>query len=878
MPGKMLVVDGNSIVNRAFYGVRMLTNSKGMFTNAIYGFINILNKYLESEKPDYVCVAFDVKHPTFRHEKYAEYKAGRKGMPEELHMQMPVLKEVLAAMNIKMLELPGYEADDILGTISKMCESSGAECDVVTGDRDALQLASDTTKIFLTSTKGGNTVTDVIDKNEIANRYGITPDLIIDAKGLMGDTSDNIPGVAGVGEKTAYSLVRDYGSLEKIYENIDGIKGKLKEKLEADRESAFFSRELATICRTAPLEVTIEDCKRIPPNEGRLRELLIELEFSEMLKKMSLKEDTPPTAVELKAVTVNNAEELKKASEAILKAKENAIYLFKVGAECVGTAVSATDTLYYFDLTGGLLSEIDLNDLKPVFESDIPKIMHYSKDETVYLNGCGIKLNAIAFDTAVAAYILEPSKSKYDIDLLLNMQLPEEFNPKGKTKKTLFDLKAEAIADIAAKICGGMLSLRDRQLEEIRKRDQEELFFDIEMPLSETLAEMETAGFKVDKESLAAFSKTLDKRIAELQNSIYERAGEEFNINSTKQLGSVLFDKLGLPVIKKTKTGYSTDSDVLDKLEAENAIITDIKEYRMLTKLKSTYCDGLLQVIDPADGKIHSKFMQTVTQTGRISSTEPNLQNIPVRLDLGREIRRMFVVGNDDNVLVDADYSQIELRVLAHIADDENMIKAFKSGEDIHTVTASQVFGVPASEVTPLMRRNAKAVNFGIVYGISDFALGVDLGITKREAKAYIDGYLEKYSGVRDYMKNIVEKATEEGYVTTLSGRRRYIPELKASKFTERSFGQRVAMNTPIQGSAADIIKIAMVKVSRRLKAEKLKAKLILQVHDELIIEAPKNEEEQVKKLLCEEMENAVKLKVPLTVSIETGKSWYECK
>ncbi len=878
MPEKMLVVDGNSIVNRAFYGVRMLTNSKGMFTNAIYGFLNILNKYLESENPDYICVAFDVKHPTFRHEKYAEYKAGRKGMPEELHMQMPVLKEVLGAMNIKMLELPGFEADDILGTISSMCEKDGIICDVVTGDRDALQLASDTTKIFLTSTKGGNTVTDVIDRERINERFGITPSLIIDAKGLMGDSSDNIPGVAGIGEKTAFSLVKDYGSLENIYEHIDEIKGKLREKLEADKESAFFSRELATICRNAPINASLNDCKKLQPDNKKLRELLTGLEFSEMLKKLSLNKDTPSFAKELTVVIINDKNALKKAADEIILSDENAIMLFKVGAECVGTAVTAGDKLYYFDLTGGLLSEIDVADLKPVFESDVPKVMHYSKDDEVYLTSYGIKINNIVFDTAVAAYILEPSKSKYNIDTLLNIQLPEEFNPKGKTKKTLLDYTSDSIAEIAAKICGGMLSLRDSQLDEIKQREQEKLFFEVEMPLSKTLAEMETAGFKVDKESLAAFSKMLDTRISELQSLIYEQAGEEFNINSTKQLGVILFDKLNLPVIKKTKTGYSTDSDVLDKLEPENAIITDIKEYRMLTKLKSTYCDGLLQVIDSRDGKIHSKFMQTVTQTGRISSTEPNLQNIPVRLELGREIRKMFVASSNDNVLVDADYSQIELRVLAHIANDENMIKAFNENADIHAVTASQVFGVPVSDVTPNMRRNAKAVNFGIVYGISDFALGVDLGITKREAKAYIDGYLEKYSGVKKYMKDIVQQASDDGYVTTLFGRRRYIPELKASKFAERSFGQRVAMNTPIQGSAADIIKIAMVKVSRRLKEEALNAKLILQVHDELIIEAPKNEEQQVKKLLKEEMENAVRLKVPLTVSIETGKSWYECK
>ena len=874
---KMLVVDGNSIVNRAFYGVRMLTNSKGMFTNAIYGFLNILYKYLETENPDYVCIAFDVKHPTFRHEKYAEYKAGRHAMPEELRMQIPVLKEVLSAMNIKMMELPGYEADDILGTISQMCNEKGIECDVVTGDRDALQLATDTTKIYLTTTKGGSTVTDIIDRNEIINRFGVTPDMIIDAKGLMGDSSDNIPGVAGVGEKTAFGLLKDFGRLEDIYANIESVKGKLKEKLEAGKESAFFSRELATICKTAPIGITIEDCRRVEEDSVRLRSMYKELEFSNMLKK-TLGTQEQVQEISLEPIYVSSPGALENALKVLGKAEQIYVYLYKVGAECAGVGMADGKTAYYFDLTGGLLSEITLSDLAPVFEGNVPKIMHYSKDETVYLAREGIKLQSIIFDTAVAAYILEPSRSKYDIDLLLDISLPEEFSPKGKNKKTLFDMQGEELSVVSAKILSGIISLMKSQKEQMKERDQEKLFYDIELPLSQTLAEMEIEGFKVDKESLATFSDMLDKRISELISGIYERAGEEFNINSTKQLGQILFEKLQLPVIKKTKTGYSTDSDVLDKLEKENPIITDIKEYRVLTKLKSTYCDGLLQVIDEKDGKIHSRFMQTVTVTGRISSTEPNLQNIPVRLDLGREIRRMFVVSNPGKVLVDADYSQIELRVLAHIADDENMINAFNNGDDIHTITASQVFGVPMDEVTSLMRSNAKAVNFGIVYGISDFALGVDLGISKKQAKEYIDGYLEKYSGVRKYMSDIVESATHEGYVTTLLGRRRYIPELKSTKFMERSFGQRIAMNTPIQGSAADIIKIAMVNVSKRLKNENLKSRLILQVHDELIIEAFEEEVNQVKKLLKEEMENALSLKVPLTVNIETGKSWYECK
>lgn len=877
MAEKMLVVDGNSIVNRAFYGVRLLTNSKGMFTNAVYGFLNILYKYLESENPDYVCIAFDVKHPTFRHIKYPEYKAGRHAMPEELKMQIPVLKDVLRAMNVKIIELPGFEADDILGTISEMCNVSGIECDIVTGDRDALQLATDTSKIFLTSTKGGNTVTDIIDKSEIFERFGITPDLVIDAKGLMGDSSDNIPGVAGIGEKTAYGLVRDYGSLEAIYENIENIKGKLKEKLEAGKENAFFSREIATICKEAPIDCTLEDCRKKEVNEEELHKILSELELSRLIKKLDLAVDAESDII-LETKVISDAAELNEAVLTLCNAKQTALYIFKVGADPVGVCASDDKTAYYFDFTGGLLSAICLDDLKPLFESNVPKIMHYSKDERVYLESFGINLCEVEFDTAVAAYIIDPARSKYDVETLLGISLPEEFSAKGKSKKTLLDLPADKVAEVGSKICSGFLSLREKQLAIMREREQLKLYYDIEMPLSETLAEMEIAGFKVDKEKLAEFSHSLDNRIDELKNLIYEQSGEEFNVNSTKQLGVVLFEKMGLPTIRKTKTGYSTDSDVLDKLEPDYPIISYIKEYRTLVKLKSTYCEGLLNVIDPRDGKIHSRFMQTVAQTGRISSTEPNLQNIPVRMELGREIRKMFVVSNENNVLIDGDYSQIELRVLAHIAQDENMINAFNSGADIHAITASQVFGVPLEEVTSKMRSNAKAVNFGIVYGISDFALGVDLGITRKQAKAYIEGYLDNYSGVKNFMSEVVGKAERDGFTTTLLGRRRYIPELKSTKFTEHSFGQRIAMNTPIQGSAADIIKIAMVRVCDRLKKENLEAKLILQVHDELILEAPKEEEQKVKQILEEEMENALSLKVPLTVNIETGKSWYECK
>ncbi|MBQ3053528.1 MAG: DNA polymerase I [Clostridia bacterium] len=870
----MIVVDGNSIVNRAFYGVRMLTNSKGFFTNAIYGFLNILYKYIDKENPEYLCIAFDVKHPTFRHEKYPEYKAGRHGMPEELRMQIPVLKEVLDAMNIKIIELPGYEADDILGTISNMCNVEGIYCSIVTGDRDALQLATGTSKIFLTSTKSGNTVTDVLDEKEIINRFGFSPESVVDAKGLMGDSSDNIPGVAGIGEKTAYSLIKDYGTLENVYEHIDEIKGKLKEKLEKGKDSAFFSRDLATICKTVPIGITLDECRVKDPDNEKVAKLLTELECTNLLSRLDIKKLKKEYNFNIKIINHHN--ECLDAVKRINLAEKTAIYFFKVEAEPVGVCATAEDTLYYFDFTGGLLSELDVSDLKELFESNTPKVMHYSKDEKVYLNNYGIKLNGISFDTAIAGYILEPSRSKYDIYSMVGITPDEEFI-KSTKKKTILDLSAEKIADMGKDLCGGMLNLYETQLEDLKNKKQEQLLYDIELPLSDALADMEIQGFKVNKKRLAEFSENLDKEISALVLKIYEKAGCEFNVNSTKQLGEVLFEKMGMPVIKKTKTGYSTDSDVLDRLETENDIITDIKQYRVYSKLKSTYCDGLLQVIDPKDDKIHSKFMQTVTVTGRISSTEPNLQNIPIRLDIGREIRKMFV-ADEGMTLVDADYSQIELRVLAHIADDEDMIKAFKNNDDIHTITASQVFGVPIDEVTSKMRSNAKAVNFGIVYGISDFALGVDLGISKKEAKAYIDGYLEKYSGVKKYMTQIVEDATQAGYVTTLFGRRRYIPELKSSKFMERSFGQRVAMNTPIQGSAADIIKIAMVKVSKRLKEENLKSKLILQVHDELIIEAPNDEVKRVKSILKEEMENAVTLNVPLIAETTIGNSWYDCK
>jgi len=898
---KLMMVDGNSILNRAFYGLKgskLLATSDGLYTNGVYGFINILNKYLEEENPDYICVAFDLKAPTFRHKEFEGYKAKRKGMPEELAVQVPVIKEVLDAMNIKRLELEGYEADDIIGSLSLCAEKMGIGVIIITGDRDALQLASHSTRVKIPTSRGGKTETDEYDYNRVKEKYGVTPSQLIDVKGLMGDQSDNIPGVPGIGEKTALELIGEFGSIENLYENIDNISKKsVKEKLLAGKEYAFMSKKLATIEREVPqvCVLSMETFKRNHFDEKRLYELFKRLEFKSFIERFRL--DSASCRGEVSGtyrVTVDclkQENELEKLKNDILQHSELAIsyHIDKIDgfdSKLVGIALTwENGKSVYLDFQRYIDEKLFLASFKEILENpDIKKYGHDMKNFILYLRSRNIRLKGLHFDTMIAAYIINPSKETYTVAELAEEYLKTGIEPveqlygKGRSFTPYKDIPVESLSAVAGTHAETIFRLWRVLDRIIYENGQDELYYTIELPLIEVLADMEYYGFKVNVDGLKAFSLKLEAIIERLTKEIYSLAGEEFNINSPKQLGIILFEKLGLPVIKKTKTGFSTNAEVLEQLEPMHEIVSKILEYRQMIKLKSTYAEGLLNVINPKTGRIHSSFNQTVTATGRISSTEPNLQNIPIKLEMGREIRKVFIPESEDFILVDADYSQIELRVLAHITNDENMISAFINNEDIHTSTASKVFGVPKESVTPLMRSRAKAVNFGIVYGIGDFSLSKDLGVTRKEAKKYIDEYLDKYPEVRRYMHDIVELGRQKGFVSTLFNRRRYLPELKSSNFNIRSFGERVAMNTPIQGSAADIIKIAMVKVYNELNKRNLKSRLILQVHDELIIEAFKDEKELVIKILKESMENAVKLSVPLKTDIKTGNSWYETK
>ncbi|MBE7053295.1 MAG: DNA polymerase I [Ruminococcaceae bacterium] len=869
---KFLIIDGNSIINRAFYGVRLLTNKHGVYTNGIYGFLNILFKTLDEINPKYVAVAFDLKAPTFRHKMYDGYKAQRKPMPDELRMQMPILKEILMAMNIKIYEKEGYEADDIIGTVGNICSKNNTECLILTGDKDDLQLASKTTKIHLIITKGQNTETTVYDDEKVFERYGVSPLQFIDVKGLMGDASDNIPGVKGIGEKTATSLIAQYGSIEGVYEHIDEIKGATNKKLTDDKDMAYLSKELATINTEVPIDINFDDALLKEYNNKELEKLFVNLEFNTFLKRLNI--ETEKEEIKLDII---------KQSDAKIDITDKFIYkIYQNEGEIYALSYKAKNSINYI-ICDMFLSGNIYEELKKVFEDEnILKISSDIKNDIVFLNKFGIDYSDNYFDTSVAGYVLNPSRNGYEINKLAHEFLDMEIDDinshlgSGKSKKQISAIEEETLKNIISADVYAIEKLYEYEKNEIKKLNQSFLLYDIELPLIKVLSSMEIEGIKVDKEKLIEYGKLLSDKIENLEKSIYELSGEEFNISSPKQLGVILFEKLNLPVVKKTKTGYSTDIDVLEKLKGYHEVIENIIEYRSVTKLKSTYADGLLAVINPSDNKIHSSFNQTVTVTGRISSTEPNLQNIPIRHELGREFRKMFVASCDDCVLVDADYSQIELRILAHIADDKMMIDAFKEGEDIHTSTASNLFGISKDEMTPLYRSRAKAVNFGIVYGKGAFSLAQDLSISQKEAKSYIDGYFEKYSNIKKYMTDIVEYGKNEGYVETLFGRRRYLPELKASNFIQRSAGERMAFNTPIQGSAADIIKIAMVKVYRALKENNLKSKLILQVHDELIIEAKKDEVEKVKELLVKCMESAADLSVPLTVDANVGSTWYE--
>ena len=864
---KLLILDSNSILNRAFYGVRYLSAKDGTPTNAIYGFLNILLKLIKEQEPDYICAAFDVKAPTFRHKQYEGYKAQRKPMPEGLAAQMPLAKDVLRAMGVTILEKEGYEADDIIGTVARLCEESEISCFIATGDKDDLQLASDKTKVILTVTKSGYNETIIYDDKAVKEKYHVTPTEFIDVKALMGDPSDNIPGVKGVGEKTAMSLIEKHHSIEYIYENIDdiGLKGTMLQKMKDGREMAFMSKELATINRNTPIEFNAEKCVFDGfENNGELYEILKRLELNSIIKKLDL-----------------SGGDNVKENEDIFKD-----FSYQVGDK---NMISGDKVTVVLDFDGDNISSAavgagnnavvlnEQDDIKELLEDDsIAKVMFDVKEAIVKLN-CRIDIKNIADDTAIAAYLVDPAKNEYTIEKLASEYFGTVIEkPEVKQLSLLDDVETDR-SEYLAKCAVALGVLNERIGDKIKENGQEKLYQEVELPLVTVLAHLEINGFLVDDHQLKEFADKLGEKIDALTNEIYMLAGEEFNINSPKQLGVILFEKLELKPVKKTKTGYATNADVLEKLRDKHPIVNFIMEYRQLAKLKSTYCDGLRAVVNPNTHRIHSVFTQTVTVTGRLSSTEPNLQNIPTRTELGREIRKMFV-AKDGYVLVDADYSQIELRVLAHIANDETMINAFRNNEDIHAVTASQVLGIPLEDVTKEQRSSAKAVNFGIVYGIGEFSLAQDLHISVKEAKAYIESYLEKYHGVRNYMESIKEQAKKDGYVKTMLNRIRYIPELKSPNYNIRQFGERVALNTPIQGTAADIIKLAMVRVDNRLINEGLKSKLILQVHDELIVEAHKDEVDKVKQILSEEMQSAMELNVPLKVDMSTGHSWYDAK
>ena len=878
---RLLVIDGNSIINRGFYAIRNLSTKDGTPTNALYGFLSILFRHMEEQNPDGVVVAFDLKAPTFRYKMYDLYKANRKGMPEELAVQMPIMKEILTAMRIPYLEKEGFEADDIIGTISRVCDEEGVECLIATGDKDDLQLASENTKILLTTTRMGTSDTRVLDAAAVKEEYRVTPKEFIDVKALMGDASDNIPGVSGVGEKTAFALIEAYGSIEYIYEHLDEIelKKSVYEKLVKDKESAFLSKTLATIDRNVPMEISTDDYLLKGYDADRLLPLFQHLEFQSFIQKMDLAAGATDAVPALDTQVIETFEEIEAAKAAVRAAGKMYLKIFSEGEEVYALSVSdgREGWLYFPDAFHSLEEWKDL-----LNDSAILKVFADYKHDLGVFDANNIPICGGIFDFLLAGYLLNPTAPGFEMSALGNdwgISVPSEETVlgKGKSRISWGELGEDSFRVYVGQILTAMVMLYPKLDEKLTEFGQQKLFYEVEIPLAEVLYDMEKQGFYVSREALVRFSESLTLAIGLLEEKIYAAAGGEFNIQSPKQLGVVLFEKLGLPPIKKTKTGYSTNAEVLEKLRDRHEIIDSILEYRQLTKLKSTYADGLLAAISE-DGKIHSVFHQTVTATGRISSTEPNLQNIPVRLELGREVRKMFSAKEENGVLVGADYSQIELRVLAHMADDPQMIEAFVGKEDFHRATAAKVFGVPIDEVTGEMRSAAKAVNFGIVYGIGAFSLAQDIHVSVKEAKAYMESYLARYGKVKEYMAKVVENAKEDGFVTTLFGRRRYVPELKSNNHMVRAFGERVALNAPIQGTAADIIKIAMVRVYRALREKTAHSHLILQVHDELIVETVPEEQATVEKILTDEMEHAANLSVPLTVNVSAGKTWYDTK
>ena len=878
---KFMILDGNSLIYRAFYAIPLLTTSEGLFTNAVYGFFNMLTKILADEKPKCVAVAFDKGKVTFRTEQYEQYKGHRKPTPEELRPQFALAKEVLEAMDIPVYELEGFEADDLIGTVTRLAEEGGYRTLIVTGDRDTLQLVSPATEVLLT--KKGISELERYNPEKIGERYGLTPYQIIDLKGLMGDSSDNIPGVPGVGEKTALKLVQEFGSMENLYENLDGLPPKLQERLLVNRDIAFLSKKLATIVRDVPYEVDLSLCHYGEPDYGTLLAIFRKLEFRTLIKSVTDKIKTrggpvqEPTSTEgglCEYSQLSLADALDKLAHDLDRGEVGIHYEisnpdpmlaeltgFSWCAEpgsanyVTGVSFGQTELFREGENVSGLASLIGSR-------TGLKKYCHDGKKLLVSLDRYGIRWESLEHDTMLAAYLLNPTGQNQDLADLSAKYLEKNLVP------------GSAVNDACSR-ADVVMSLQKKLADKLAENGMDELYYEVELPLARILADMEITGVKVDRGQLEVMSGELAEKLDTITADIYRLAGEEFNINSTKQLGYIFFEKLSLPVIKKTKTGYSTDVEVLETLADEHEIVARILEYRQLSKLKSTYVDGLAGLINPRTGKLHTTFNQTVTATGRLSSTEPNLQNIPVRLEEGRRIRKVFVPAQEGHFLLAADYSQIELRVLAHISGDENFIRAFRAGEDIHTHTASEVFGVPDEEVTKKMRDSAKAVNFGIVYGISDFGLAKNIKVGREEARSYIDGYFRRYPGIKRFMEDIVVKAREQGYVSTIMNRRRYLPDIFSPNRNVRGFGERTAMNTPIQGSAADIIKLAMVRVNRKLKETGLKSKMVLQVHDELIFEVPGEEMDRIIPLIRDCMENAVKLDVPLVVDMKKGFNWY---
>ena len=906
MSKRLLLIDGNSIMNRAFYGImgNKMLSSNGKYTNAVYGFLAILFKNLEDLNPDYIAVSFDLKAKTERHKLYEGYKANRHGMPDELAQQMPMIKEVLKAMNIDIVEMEGYEGDDILGTLSKYGEKQGLDVTILSGDRDTFQLATDKVTIRIPRTKQGKTETDEYDRKKVIEEYGLEPRALIEVKGLQGDTSDNIPGVPGIGPKTAISLIQKYGTIENLYKSIeegtDDLKGKNKENIVENKDMALLSKTLGEINVNVPLEDTLEDLKTEEWDKAKVLELFRDWNFKRFIERFNL-ESSDIVYTEKKNLSdlfkINQNASIKEVEEFLNKQEKIVFYLgleddpnpeFIIRSKITSISIfncEKNEAYFIKDTEDGFFEF-----LKRIFENEkIAKYGYELSNIYILLKQLGISIQNIKYDITVAAYIIDPSIGKYPIDGLIEQYLSinvgayltqNGVNEEKSKQMTLFDNTENKTDEVPYRNSLYVYAIHELSrilTEKLKEQEELELFETIDMPTIEVLANMQWNGMKVNENDLIEFGKALKDGLDLLTQEIYELAGEEFNINSPKQLGEILFEKMKLPIIKKTKSGYSTAEDVLEKLKNESPIIKKILDYRQLAKLNSTYVEGMRPFINPKTGRIHSFFHQTITATGRISSTEPNLQNIPTRIELGKQLRKVFI-PEDGCVYIDADYSQIELRVLAHMSEDAHMIEAFEKGEDIHKQAASKVLHKPIEEVTKEERSSAKAVNFGIVYGISDFGLGEQLGIGRKAAKAYIDQYLEEYSGIKKYMEDIVERAKQKGYAQTQFGRKRYIQELKSNNYMVREFGKRAAMNTPIQGTAADIMKIAMIKVYNQIKEKNLKSKIVLQVHDEMMIEAPIEEKEKIKEILKQSMETATKLKVPLIADISEATNWYDCK